>query len=227
MTSPVLPPPKAVIFDWDNTLIDSWLCIQAAMNATLRHMGHPEWDMEETKARVALSMRDSFPALFGDRWTEARDVFYASFAAIHIDYLRPLPGAMEMLQALRKRGVALSVVSNKNGRFLRAESQHLGWDGYFSRLVGAADAHEDKPSSAPVILALEQTGVAPGKDVWFVGDALVDMACAHNSGCTPILLRHEPVRAGEFDEHPPHRRLSNCEELSQLVCELLVPNSSN
>ena len=224
MTS-VKTPPKAVVFDWDNTLVDSWLCIQAAMNATLRKMDHPEWDMEETKARVALSLRDSFPTMFGARWEEARDIFYQSFEAIHIDYLRPLPGATAMLEALAKLGVHLSVVSNKNGRYLRQEAKHLGWDSLFARLVGATDAAEDKPSPAPVHLALAESGIAAGAEVWFVGDGEVDMRCAVNAGCLPVLMREEAERDGEFARFPPSLRLSSCAELAQLVHELLVPIS--
>ena len=222
----ILSRPRAVIFDWDNTLVDSWACIRAAMNATLKAMGHVEWGMEETKDRVALSMRDSFPTLFGERWTEARDIFYASFSAIHIDYLRPLPGATAMLEALAGMGVALAVVSNKNGGFLREEARHLGWDKLFGRVVGATDAAADKPSPAPVLLALESSGVAPGADVWFVGDASVDMECALNSGCTPILMRQDLPQKGEFDRHPPQRHVACCDEFADLVRQLLVPISS-
>lgn len=215
--------PKAVIFDWDNTLVDSWGCILAAMNATLVRMGHQEWNLEEAKQKVALSLRDSFPTLFGDRWEEAREVFYESFEAIHIDHLRPLPWAEEMLHGLIKQGVTLAVVSNKNGKFLRQEAAHLGWDKLFARLVGATDAAADKPARAPVELALMNTGISAGPDVWFVGDADVDIHCAHNSGCTPILMRQDPIRPGEFDSRLPSRHLPGCNELLSLVNELYVP----
>lgn len=218
-----LTSPRAVIFDWDNTLVDSWGCILAAMNATLVRMGHRAWGLEEAKQKVALSLRDSFPALFGDRWEEARDIFYESFEAIHIHHLRPLPQAEELLHGLLDRGVALAVVSNKNGRFLRQEAQHLGWDKLFVRLVGATDAEADKPARAPVELALKDTGIAPGPHVWFVGDADVDIHCAHNADCTPILMRTDPMRPGEFDRHAPLRHLPGCNELLSLVNELYVP----
>lgn len=217
--------PRAVIFDWDNTLVDSWGCILAAMNATLRHMGHGEWTLTEAKSRVALSLRDSFPALFGDRWTEARDVFYAAFEAIHMEHLRPLPGMTEMLESLVGQGVTLAVVSNKNGRFLRQEATHLGWDRWFHKLVGATDAAEDKPAIAPVLLALDSSGIAPGDDVWFCGDAEVDMHCGVNAGCVPILLRAEPPAEGEFDRHPPRCHIDGADSLTELVRELLVPIS--
>lgn len=220
-----LTPPRAVVFDWDNTLIDSWTCIQAATNATLKHMGHAEWTMEETRARVAKSLRDSFPVLFGDRWEEARDHFYATFRAIHLDYLQPLPCSAEMLAELQAHGLWLAVVSNKNGGFLRREAEQLGWSRYFGRLVGATDAAADKPSPAPVAMALEGSGIAPGPEVWFVGDAAIDMECALNSGCTPVLVRPEPPAAGEFDHAPPVCHLAGCGDFTALVRELVVPIS--
>ena len=110
--------PKAIIFDWDNTLVDSWLIIQDALNATFREFDVEEWTLEETKARVAKSLRDSFPELFGDRWEEAKDVFYGHFKAIHLDRLTPLPGAADMLAELVEEGIYLGVVSNKTGTLL-------------------------------------------------------------------------------------------------------------
>jgi phosphoglycolate phosphatase len=219
--------PKGIIFDWDNTLVDSWACIREAMNRTLSAMGHAEWDMGEMKARVALSLRDSFPALFGARWEEAKEVFYAAFEAIHLDYLKPLPGAPAMLESLVARGVRLSVVSNKNGNFLRQEAAHLGWGRLFDRLVGATDAPEDKPAPAPVLLALASMNCRQGEPVWFVGDAPVDMECAGNAGCVPILLRAEAPKPGEFDDYPFRRHLEDCGALSGLVSELWVPISPN
>lgn len=218
-------PPRAVIFDWDNTLVDSWGCILAAMNGTLRRMGHAEWSMQEAKARVALSLRDSFPKLFGDRWEEARDVFYAEFEAIHIEHLKPLPGAGAMLARLAELGLTLGVVSNKNGRFLRQEAAYLGWDKWFHRLVGATDAARDKPAPEPVALTLQGSGVETGPDVWFCGDAEVDIHCAAESGCLPILLRKEAPRPGEFGRHRPFIHVDGCAKLADLAEELLIPIS--
>jgi phosphoglycolate phosphatase len=218
-----LSPPRAIIFDWDNTLIDSWECIRLATNATLRHMGHREWSMDETRRNVAKSMRDSFPQMFGDRWEEARDFFYATYRSIHLDHLDPLPGVTALLDQLATTGIRLAVVSNKNGSFLRKEADRLGWSRYFHRLVGATDAAEDKPSAAPVHMALDGSGIEPGEQVWFVGDAAIDMHCAINAGCVPILVRDHPPRDGEFDAHPPRRTLAGCDDLGCLVRELLIP----
>ncbi|MBZ0325793.1 MAG: HAD hydrolase-like protein, partial [Alphaproteobacteria bacterium] len=104
------PAPRAILFDWDNTLVDSWPPIHAAMNAALAAMGHPAWTPEDTRARVRRSLREAFPDLFGDRWEEARDIFYDSFQAHHLETLAARPGAAEMLAEIAGRGVYLGVV---------------------------------------------------------------------------------------------------------------------
>ena len=211
-----LPAPRALVFDWDNTLVDSWACIQETYNVTFRHFGMPEWTMEETRRSVAASMRDSFPQMFGERWGEARQVFTDAFRAIHLDYLAPLPGAAEMLGDLAGRGLVLAVVSNKRGPFLRREADVLGWSGLFAGLVGADDAAADKPDPAPVAMALDGTGIPLSPAVWFVGDSPIDIECAVRCGCTPVLMRPEPPRPGEF-VHTPSCILSSCHDLLALV----------
>lgn len=214
--------PKGVIFDWDNTLVDSWACIHEAMNRTLERMGHPLWTFGEMKSRVALSLRDSFPGLFGHRWEQAREVFYDVFNAIHLDHLRPLPHIPAMLEALRDHGIRLAVVSNKNGDFLREEVFHLGWGEMFDRVIGATDAVRDKPDPAPVDLAFASMGCGPEGPVWFVGDASVDMDCAARTGCVPVLMRVDPPGPAEFDGTPFRWHLKDGNALLALVRELVV-----
>ena len=156
-------------------------------------------------------MRDSFPELFGNRWEEARDVFYARFREIHVEHLSLMPGAETMIAATaRYTDLHLGIVSNKSGDFLRAEIAHLGWDTHFGGIVGATDATADKPSTEPVELALEGSGVALGPEVWFVGDADIDMECAHNAGATAVLIREEPPGKGEFGAFEPHAHATSC-----------------
>ena len=212
--------PKAVLFDWDNTLVDSWSVIQDALNHTLGAFDKPLWSLDETRTRVRKSMRDSFPKLFGDDWEKAGQVFYQRFEEIHVERLQPLPGAADMLAAFRDAGLYMGVVSNKKGPLLRKEAAHLGWDIYFDRLVGADDAASDKPSAAPVQMALDGSGIEGGEGVWFVGDADVDLECAANAGCAPILVRPEPPENGEFSDNPPAAYVKNPEELCKLLLTL-------
>jgi len=212
--------PKALIFDWDNTLVDTWPLIHAALFETFTAMGHTPWTLEETKTGVRRSMRERFPELFGDRWMVARDVFYDSYERLHLERLTACAGAGETLAGLHEAGFYLAVISNKTGRFLRAEARHLDWDGYFGQLIGAGDAARDKPAPDPVALALEGSGVAAGGDVWMIGDADVDMEIAHATGLVPVLVLGGAQPEGEFDRFPPDLHVASCLALLGMVKEL-------
>jgi phosphoglycolate phosphatase len=209
--------PSAILFDWDNTLVDNWDAIGDALNATLVAFGHAPWTEAETRERVRRSLRDSFPAMFGERWEEARDLFYARFTACHLTTLKALPGAGELLEAMEAMGLYLGVVSNKHGDLLRREAAHLGWTGRFRRLVGAGDAVADKPDPAPVTLALEGSGIASGGTVWFVGDAGIDLACAKNAGCVGVLIGQADINAKEFQGLEPDWHVEDFAELRALA----------
>lgn len=211
MPSSVLP--RAIIYDWDNTLVDSWPVIRDALNTTLTAFGHSPWSIDETRRRVKKSLRESFPDLFGSEWENAADVFYARYADIHADAIEPLEGVSEMLAEIQSLGIYQCVVSNKRGDYLRKEATTLGWTTYFGQIVGANDADRDKPAPDPVHLALAGSNVTPARDVWFVGDTDIDMECALNTGCLPILLRAIPQEDHEFDRFPPDFHFDHPEAL--------------
>jgi phosphoglycolate phosphatase len=194
--------PRAILFDWDNTLVDSWGTIHEALNFVMGAMGKPEWSLEDTRTRVRLSLRESFPMHFGERWQEAQTIYLDRFREIHLDRLTALPGREAMLHSLVGEGIFLGVVSNKTGPLLRREVAQLGWSGFFGSIIGAGDATADKPACEPVHLALAPSGIPAGEDVWFVGDTAIDMECAKNSGCVGVLLG-EAMSEDEFARFAP------------------------
>lgn len=212
-----LPAPAAVLFDWDNTLVDNWLVVQRALNAARAAYGLPAFDMEQTLANARLSARDSFPRMFGADADAAKAIFYQAFEAGHLDGIVRLAGAGELLETLAARRVWLGVVSNKRGNFLRAEIDHLGWAGYFGAVVGAGDAPRDKPDPAPALQALAVAGIQAGAGVWFVGDTDVDMRCGLAAGCIPILLETTDLPAALYADCPPAVRLPDLPALLRLV----------
>jgi phosphoglycolate phosphatase len=181
------PRPVAILWDWDNTLVDGWAAIQHGLNVTFRAFAMPEWDRDTVLARVRGSLRDTFPGMFGAEWERARDIFYAAVRECHLQVLSPLPGTGAMLEAAGAIAPQ-AVVSNKQGPLLRAEAVHLGWEGHFAAILGAGDAARDKPDPAPLLLALQSCHVRPGKQVWYVGDTALDMQAARAAGCTAVLM---------------------------------------
>lgn len=179
--------PTAILFDWDNTLVDAWEGVRAALNATRRTYGLGPWDRTTLLANVRLSLRDSFPGMFGAaNWEAARTLFSDTYARDHLAHLRPMPGAAAAIAACA--GSFRGVVSNKQGRFLRHEARALGWARELQALVGAGDAARDKPHGDPILLALRAAGIAASGAVWYVGDTGTDLEAARAAGVTAVLV---------------------------------------
>jgi phosphoglycolate phosphatase len=207
--------PAGLLFDWDNTLVDSWAAIHHALQVTFTELGYRPWTFEETKANVRKSAREAFPELFGAEAARATEIFYATFEQDHLESLTPLEGAHELIAGLAADGTPVGVISNKQGRLLRAEAAALGWDRHLLACVGANDAARDKPDPSVVAHALAG-GPLEGMErarIWFVGDTDIDLACAHNAGCTPVLLRQAAPEDGEFAACPPSRHFPDCRAL--------------
>lgn len=189
MTDSDLPCPTAIIFDWDNTLVDTWGTITAALNKVRALNGQEAWTIDEARFKSSRSLKVSFPEWYGNRWEEMRDVFYAHVEAVHLETLRIMPGAAELLLWLHERHMPMFVVSTKRNTLLRAEVVHMGWGGFFKAVVGSYDASRDKPDRAPVDMALAAINrTADDPYVWLVGDSDSDVICARNSGCTPVFI---------------------------------------
>jgi phosphoglycolate phosphatase len=182
--------PRALIFDWDNTLVDSWGAIAQSINHVRGEFGQPQWSLAEIKANCTRAARDSFPEWFGaENWKKAYDIYYDHFDRVRkMASITALAGAEELLRWLKAKEIPAFVVSNKHGKYLRLEAAQLGWSNLFAAIVGAQDAARDKPSREPVDLALSKGGIKAHAGVWFAGDSEVDMLCARNAGCTPVLI---------------------------------------
>jgi phosphoglycolate phosphatase len=178
--------PAAILWDWDNTLVDGWAAMTAAVNVAFTAFAMPAWTEAEMRARAVGSIRDVFPGLFGAGWEGGRDIFLAAFEAVHLEGLRAMPGAAAALAA--GAGWPQGIVSNKTGKYLRREVAHLGWNGHFRIMVGAGDAAADKPHPAPIWHALTAIGMPVGPTIWYVGDTGSDMRAARAAGCTGVLL---------------------------------------
>ena len=213
------PSPKAILFDWDNTLMDTTPILYKAFCVLQKHYDLPECSMEEYQRRTGLSLRETFPDLFGEKWEEAKKVYLDAYRENHLTMLTPFDKAREVVALAYEKTGNVGVVSNKTGAILREEIAHLGWQSYFRAVVGAGDAKCDKPAADPVFKALEGTGIVfeNGKlsaPVWFVGDGDADMQCALVSGCLRVRM------AKENKDSTDVLTVKNCQELSDILYSL-------
>ena len=178
--------PTVLLYDWDNTLVDGWAAIAAALNAAFDAFDLPRWTRGRHQGRVRTSLRESFPAMFGARWEEAPRHVLRHLSEQHLAIVRPMPGAARGA-AGRGRAGRRAVVSNKSGKFLRAEVAHLGWDGHFQRRDRrrrrrGGQAGPRRQFSGPCTLTARRS------TVWYWAIPRCDMQAARAAGVTAVLV---------------------------------------
>jgi phosphoglycolate phosphatase len=210
--------PSVLLYDWDNTLVDGWAGITAALNAAFTAFGHQLWSVDDTRNRVRVALRESFPVMFGEQWEQARDIFYDTLTHQHLDHVSPMPGVPEVLEA--GAGWPQGVISNKAGAFLRREVIHLGWSRFFGPVVvGAGDASADKPGPAPIHLALSRLGRTSDLSVWYMGDTALDMQAARAAGVTGVLIGNADHDGG-VERASPHLHFPSAHDLRARLRDL-------
>lgn len=213
----MIPAPRALVFDWDNTLVDGWPAVLAGLNAAFAAFAMAPWDHARMLREVRRSLRETFPEMFGAEWERARDIFTAEVRAVHLSVLRPLDGSPALLDAAARWPIA--VVSNKQGPILRREAEHLGWTRRFRALLGAGDCAADKPDPAPMRAALASVGAASGPDVWYIGDTHLDMEAARRAGVSAVLLG-DAVHDGGIPDGLCDARFADGHALAAYLCRL-------
>lgn len=179
--------PKAILFDWDNTIVDSMHCIHTALANTFSYMGR---DFVEYDKDYSLCRRDMFPKYFGKDCKLAEQIFRKELCKFSTDAISLFNGVEDVLKYIANSSeIFLGIVSNKLSNILHSELEHFGLKHYFKNVVGSGDAIRDKPYSDPVELVLENSGILLSSDVWLVGDSITDIECAINSNITPILYK--------------------------------------
>lgn len=222
--------PKAVFFDWDGTLVNSLAFLTKAHNHAKTQMGLPLFHGEHEFQPYLGMPRDAlYLDIYGDRAEEAKVHFEAYVKERHTHDVKPIKATAEFLGFLYMLDIPCAVISNKRSIFLNPEIDTFGWRKYFRSVVGAGDASADKPSAAPLFLALEKSGldVTP-EDIWYVGDTQFDMSCAHNAGAKGILVKPPYEQETDFSmlEPKPHLICQNIETLQDFIGNLPANSKS-
>ncbi len=216
---PTLKQPKAVFFDWDGTLADSFVFLRGAHSHVRNAIGLPDLTQEQFDGYFGMPRELLYKEIYGDEGEKAKALFEAYVMANH-KQLEPMPGAVELLKAITNMNILMGAVSNKKGDFIREEIKHFGWQEHFVSIVGAGDAENDKPAADPLLLALKKGGIDHDlADIWYVGDTETDLKCAQEAGCPSVFLQHKDDDGGLIETYNPVLTIRNCHELREFLLQ--------
>lgn len=208
---------RGVIFDLDGTLIDSYQAIYLSFRYAYESMGLPPLSYEEARKVVGLGLTITFNDLLGrERTPEALRLFRKKYWEVFPDHTQFLPGARELAFELHRRGIRQAIATNKLGRFSRAIIRHFGMNDLFVAVLGDEDVALNKPDPEMLLAAIEKLAL-PKDEVVMVGDSLVDIQAAQNTGIRIFAVPSGTTRKEVLQEAKPTALL---ERLSDLLNHL-------
>ena len=183
---------KAVLFDMDGTLIDTEKYYRIFWPKALAQFGY---HMTDEQVLFMRSLGRPFAPKQLKEWFGEELDYYAvrdcrkQLMEEHLDRvgIELKPGAVEILEALKKRGILAAVATatdlERTEKYLRL----VGLREYFDRLISATQVKEGKPSPDIYVYACEQLGLAPEECI-AVEDSPNGVKSAYGAGCRVIMV---------------------------------------
>ncbi len=207
---------KAVIFDWDGTLMNSEARIVDSIQTAARACGLPVLSDNESKQVIGLSLEMAILGLYPDTeqfqvkaMSEAYTQYFLEDCKVP---MQAFDGAESLLFNLRQHGLKLAIATGKSRKGLDQVLGECGFGVYFDMTRTPIES-----ASKPNPLMLEQilTEFALSvDDVVMIGDTTFDMEMAQNIGMDRIALSHGVHQMELLAEYNPVAQLDSLQELN-------------
>jgi phosphoglycolate phosphatase len=197
---------QAIIFDLDGTLVDSAEDLRAALNKLLGELKLRPIEANEIKGMIGDGVlklvERALVATNGD--PEQRDFLLPRFLTLYqanpAALTRCYPGVLETLDALRRKGFRLAVVTNKPVFATKKILEALSLAEFFPVVIGGDSLPQRKPDPAQLHEAARQLGVDVDQTL-MVGDNIHDVEAAHAAGmrCVAVSYGYHHRPPSEFN----------------------------
>lgn len=177
---------RAVFWDLDDTVLDTLPGrVDALAGAYEECLGTRPDALALWREHSGRTLEDLGRELLGDDAPLFVERYRSRYYALDVA-LRPFPGVVETLDALRAEGLQLAVVTSKATWGATGELTRARLLDRFATVVGWHDSVRHKPEPEPLIVAMERLRIDDPGTVAYVGDAPSDVRAARAAGCRAI-----------------------------------------
>ena len=183
---------KCCIFDLDGTILNTITTITHFVNKTLQKCGYDAITEEQCKyfvgngARLLITRALAHLGVTDEKTVDTLlDAYDRDYKSDPYHLTCKYDGIDELLLGLRRAGVSLAVVSNKQDKIAKDAVAHFFPD-TFDLVVGSRDGVPLKPAPDAPLSVLSKLGFAPDECA-FIGDTAVDVETGKNMGAARVI----------------------------------------
>ena len=181
----------AVLLDMDGTLLDTERVYLASLNSALQSLGYGDGTalghamIGIPGPECEIMLRTHFGADFP--LAALNDAYVAHRDATLRDGMPLKPGALELLDALRRAACPVALVTSSSRATAEAHLVAGGLRAHFETLLTRDDVARGKPHPDLYLLAASRLGVQPSACV-AIEDSAPGIASAHSAGTIAIMV---------------------------------------
>lgn len=209
---------RAVLFDLDGTLVDSYAALAEAVNHARRAEGLDDLSASRIRGLVGDGVEKLLERAFDGSSVPrgAKHAFESRYDEVCCQESKVLEDVESTLEALASRGVEMAVCTNKPTVFSKKILDFLELSRYFRAIVGPDVAGARKPEARHLLVTLEAVRCAP-QETLFVGDMPVDVRAARNSGVDVAVVPTGSSTREQLVASQPDHFLERFSDLVKLV----------
>ena len=172
---------KAVVFDWDLTLWNSWDIHMSLMNQTAVALGLPSPEPADLGREYSRPFLKHLEWFFPGDQKKVKDTYLGFYYSAVWQERRLYPGVVELLTQLKGDGYRTAILSDKQHIYGMPEFEHsdigltVDWALFFT------EGMAPKPDPSGLHDVMRFLGVAPDECL-YVGDSKRDIECAQRAG---------------------------------------------
>jgi phosphoglycolate phosphatase len=209
---------KALIFDLDGTLVDSYDAIQESLNFTLEKLGYPTLDLETVKRRVGRGLENLIRDSVKEEHISAGiELFKRSYDETHLRGTYLLPDVKETLTLLHRKRLRMGVASNKPSDYSKNILKHLRIERFFADCYGPDLVGSPKPDPSMLIALMREMQTEPAETL-YVGDMLLDVESGRNAKLRVAIIPTGSNSIEELRKANPDYLLKSFRDLIS-ICE--------
>lgn len=195
---------KAVLFDYDGTLMDTNNIIVESWQHTFRQIEGKEHPVEEIYATFGEILHETMARFFPNENTERCVEIYRDFQVdCYEKMIEMFPGMAELVRRLKEKNFKTAIVTSRLPHTTMQGVNKYGLAPYFDTVVTCADTDKHKPDPEPALLAIQRLGIEP-EEALMVGDTVYDIACGNRAGAKTVLVSWSAAcnaeKSGEHSE---------------------------